>query len=126
MATGAAPKRCTMHESKVEVNGSTSMSTVTWRGHKSHFTSYGNYCNHLDNIVSKNCDLQYIQINKKTILQTTSNLSLLQQINIKLYTSSAVGQAVAAGPGSIPGREKFPGWRFSGFSLTYKTNVGKL
>ena len=32
----------------------------------------------------------------------------------------------AAGPGSILGRDKFPGWDFSGFFLTCKTNVGKL
>ena len=33
----------------------------------------------------------------------------------------------AAGPGSIPGRDKFPGWGFfSWFFLTCKTNVGKL
>ena len=32
----------------------------------------------------------------------------------------------AAGPGSIPGRDKFPGWGFSGFFLACKTNVWKL
>ena len=32
----------------------------------------------------------------------------------------------AAGPGSIPGRDKFPGWVFSGVFLTCQTNVGKL
>ena len=32
----------------------------------------------------------------------------------------------AAGPGSIPGLYKFPGWGFSGFFLTYETNVGKF
>ena len=32
-----------------------------------------------------------------------------------------------ADPGSIPGRDKFPGWGFFGvFFLTCKTNVGKL
>ena len=30
------------------------------------------------------------------------------------------------GPSSILGRDKFPGWGFSGFSLTYKTNIRKL
>ena len=28
--------------------------------------------------------------------------------------STAVEQVVAAGPGSIPGRDKFPGWGFFG------------
>ena len=32
----------------------------------------------------------------------------------------------AASPGLIPGQDKFPGWGFSGFFLTCKTNVGKL
>ena len=32
----------------------------------------------------------------------------------------------AAGPGSIPGQDKFPGWGFIGVFLTCKTNVGKL
>ena len=33
----------------------------------------------------------------------------------------------AAGPGSIPGRDKFPGWFFfSGCFLTCKTNVVKI
>ena len=30
---------------------------------------------------------------------------------------------LAAGPGSIPGRDKFPVWGFSGFFLTYKKNI---
>ena len=32
----------------------------------------------------------------------------------------------AAGTGSIPGRDRFPGWCFSGFFLSCKTNVGKF
>ena len=32
----------------------------------------------------------------------------------------------AAGPSSIPGRDRFPGLGFSGFFLICKTNVGKL
>ena len=32
----------------------------------------------------------------------------------------------AAGQGSIPGRDKFPGWGFFGVFLTYTTNVGKF
>ena len=32
----------------------------------------------------------------------------------------------AAGPDSIPGRDKFPGWDFSGFIRICKTNVRKI
>ena len=32
----------------------------------------------------------------------------------------------AAGPGSVPGRDKFSGWGFLGFFLTCKTNARKL
>ena len=32
----------------------------------------------------------------------------------------------AAGPGSIPGRDKFPGWGFFGVFPHCKTNIGKL
>ena len=32
----------------------------------------------------------------------------------------------ASGPGSIPGRNKFPGWGFFRVFLTYKTNITEL
>ena len=41
-------------------------------------------------------------------------------------TGGSMHACHAAGPGSIPGRDKFPGWVFSGFFLTCKKNVRKL
>ena len=50
-------------------------------------------------------------------------------INREVHSCGASGSmraCHAAGPGSIPGRDKFPGWGFSGFFLTCKTNIRKL
>ena len=58
-------------------------------------------------------------------------LILVQKKNLK-YTvhrcgaSGSMRACHAAGPGSIPGRDRFPGWGFFGFFLTCKTNVRKL
>ena len=54
--------------------------------------------------------------------------------NVLKFKSTTVGQGPggsmrachAGGPGSIPGRDRFPGWDFLGFFLACKTNVRKL
>ena len=45
--------------------------------------------------------------------------------NFNLYSGTGC-VSFQLGPGSIPGRDKFPGWDFSGFFLTCTTNVRKL
>ena len=63
---------------------------------------------------------------------TLYNYEIWGRVNIRHHVyrcglGSSMRACHAAGPGSIPGRDKFPGWGFfSCFFLTCKTNVGKV